>query len=71
MLDDSFDDQNDLADGCETPLAPTSHLETTPLLDLGYPAMEPTAPYRRWDRHPGQSFQDRLRLAHRGVAEKS
>ena len=83
MLDDSFDDQNDLADGCDGKVAAIK-LKVRALL-FGHPSMEPPAlprwwgrhptrerlaRPRRWDRHPGQGFHDRLRLAHRGVAEK-
>jgi len=82
MLDDSFDERNDLADGCDGKVAAIK-LKVRALL-FGHPSMEPpvlprwwgrlpkrrVSRPRRWDRHPGQGFHDRLRLAHGGVAEK-
>jgi hypothetical protein len=70
MDDEYFDDQNDLADGCDSVATPVPPLENVPPLKNGGPLPEPISAQGRLDRYPGQGFLDRLHLAHLGVAER-
>jgi hypothetical protein len=70
MDNEYFDDQNDLADGCDSVATPVPPLENVPPLKNGGMLSDLTSDPERLDRHPGQGVLHRLHLANLGTAEK-
>lgn len=68
VSDEFLDHVNDLADGCRLQAPSTSQSEIPPLSKYDLSLFITLS--SRLDRHPGQGFLERLRLAHLGVPEK-